>query len=392
MINFGITRSDFRTHYFETKPMLVRNCFDSSPFSWSTIDQALDLQDPTWELLKVLHKGRIDPSQYVEEYVDVGLRRRRIRKDRIYDLLAAGATLVLNRIELVSNQVRDICMEVGRLVGAQTTSNAYACLGGEPATNVHWDTHDVFIVQIRGRKHWQIYEPTHPLPISSQVSNERKDELPTDPVLDEVLSAGDILYVPRGWWHRVVPVAGCDTLHLTIAVHTPLILDYFVWACASILPNLLEVRHSVVGETHDAQRVAEAVTAVGEALRHPATLEAFYARSQLRERVISPFNIAMLLDDADQPLASSTTFMLNTRHADGKAARFEVNGQQIALSGDHQRIAEALSRSVSLDLATLRNMHPELTSDALEGVLRDLAKADTIQIRPAQRVAPALVC
>lgn len=390
MLNIGLTRSAFREDYFERRPMLRRDCFDPSPFGWSTIDRALDLQDPTRELLKVLHNGRVDPSHYVEDYVDIGLRRRRVRKDRLYALLASGATIVLNRIELVSTEVRDVCMEIGRLVGAQTTSNAYACLGGDAATNVHWDTHDVFVVQIGGRKHWRIYEPTHPLPISSQISNDRKDELPSEPVVDEILEAGDILYVPRGWWHRVVPVPDSDTLHLTVAVHTPLILDYLVWACGSVLPALLEVRHSLLGEAHDGQRVADAAAAVGDMLRHPATLEAFYARSRQRERVVSPFDIATLLDRADSPLPPDTRLMLNTRHADGSTPRFEVNGTPVALSGDHRAVALALAKGGGVPIAALHDAVPGVPAETLETIVRDLARSDVIHlIRPdARHVSP----
>ncbi|WP_051329800.1 JmjC domain-containing protein [Niveispirillum irakense] len=380
MFNFDTSRAEFRSLYFEKKPWLKRKCFDPSPFGWSTIDQALDFQDPTRELLKVLHKGRVEPSHYVEEYMDVGLRRRRVRKDRLYQMLASGATVVLNRIELVSTQVRDVCLEIGRLVGAQTTSNAYACLGGEPATNVHWDTHDVFVVQIGGLKRWRIYEPTHLLPVSNQVSNDRKDELPAEPVMDEILEAGDTLYVPRGWWHRVEPVEGSDTLHLTVAIHAPLMLDYLVWACASVLPDLLEVRHSLVGEAHDSQRVADAVAAVGELLTRPETVQAFRERSQQRDRVVSPFNIATLLDQAKDPLPMSAKLILNSRHVDRDQAQFDINGTAIPLRGAHRAVAAALSAGVSVNMAQLQRQLPEFPVETLGAIVKDLARADIIQI------------
>lgn len=295
-----------------------------------------------------------EPSEYVEEYIDVGIRRRRVRKERLYSMVAAGATIVVNRIELVSPQVRQICMDVGKFIGAQTTANAYACMGEDAATNPHWDTHDVFVVQFGGRKHWRIYEPTVPLPISSQTSNDKKEHLPETPVLDEILSAGDILYVPRGWWHRVVPVKGRDTLHLAVGIHTPLILDYFVWASASILPQYLNMRYSLLGQDQDSARVDAALAVLADALRDPLTLQAFYTRSQQRERVVSPFNLAVLLDRAGTPIPADTRIMLNTRHSASATSRLLVNGTELILPPIEQKIVLSLSNSNRVLKAALR--------------------------------------
>lgn len=380
MLNFEISKDFFRNEFFEKKPFVSRNCFDSSDFGWMTIDEALDLQDPTWDLLKVLHNGRVEPAAYVEEYIDIGIKVRRIRKDRLYDMISKGATIVLNRIELVSPAVRKMCIEIGRFVGAQTTSNAYACLGGEPATNVHWDTHDVFVLQIGGCKHWRIYEPTHPLPISSQISNERKDELPSTPAIDEILHAGDALYVPRGWWHKVEPVAGSDTIHLTVAIHTPLILDYLIWACATVLPELIEVRHAMMGDAHDSGCVEDALAAIDKVLKQPATFEAFYARSRQRERVVSPFNISGLLKNSDKPIQSNVNLILNTRHADGSTTKFHINGASLLLQGHHLRVVQTLARFPSLALESLRQELPDLKASEIDDIIRDLARADIIQM------------
>lgn len=382
MIDFGISRSGFQDEYYERKPYLRRNCFDPSPFGWSTIDSALDMQDPTRELLKVLHNGRVEPSEYVEEYVDVGIRRRRIRKERLYSMVAAGATIVINRIELVSPQVRQVCMDVGKFIGAQTTSNAYACMGEDAATNPHWDTHDVFVIQIGGRKHWRIYEPTFPLPISSQISNDRKQDLPETPALDEILNAGDILYVPRGWWHRVVPVKDSDTLHLTIAVHTPLILDYFVWASASVLPQFLEMRYSLLGQDHDPSRVDAALAILTEALRDPQTLQAFYSRSQQRERVVSPFNLSSLLDRTDTSIPPETRLMLNTRHSEKATGRLLVNGTELRLPPFEQRIVLSLSNAHSMSLRELAEALPDIDRDRLQIAARELAVNDILHFIP----------
>ncbi|MGH8076119.1 MAG: JmjC domain-containing protein [Lysobacter sp.] len=380
MIDFGASRETFRSTFFEQRPMYRPQAFDPSGYDWTLIDKALDLQDCSRERFKVLRQGRIAPETYVEEYVDVGLRRRRIRKDRLYKLLSDGATIVLNRIELVSQPTLDICLQVGRFAGAQATANAYASFGGDAATNVHWDTHDVFVVQMSGKKHWRLYEPTMLLPISSQTSNERKDDVPAEPAFDRVLEAGDVLYVPRGWWHRVVPVESTDTLHLAVAVHTPLVLDYLVWACASRLPEHLELRHSLLGGSIDPERVEQATEIVRAVLTDHRTLEAFYARSRSRERVVAPFNVDLLLNRRDEPLPASTQVMLNSAHTGAGEAATQVNGQPLGPIEPYQAIIRALSDTISLNVDTLRDRLPHIAPERLDALLRELALGDVIRL------------
>ena len=49
-----------------------------------------------------------------------------------------------------------------------------------------------------------------------------------DPVWEETLEDGDLLYIPRGWWHVAQPLAE-PTLHLTVGVHKRTGLDLLRW-------------------------------------------------------------------------------------------------------------------------------------------------------------------
>src|SRR5439155_23322885 len=48
------------------------------------------------------------------------------------------------------------------------------------------------------------------------------------PVWDQVLEDGDLLYIPRGWRHMVVPLAE-PTLHLSFDWRNPTGLDFLRW-------------------------------------------------------------------------------------------------------------------------------------------------------------------
>lgn len=377
-LDFGVSREAFRDRHFEQRPLHRPGAFEAAGLGWGVIDEALDLQDVSRERFKVLHGGRLAPEDYVEEFIDIGVRRQRVVKHILYRHLQQGATLVLNRMELVSPLVRRLCLDVGHFTGIQTTANTYASFGPEPATNVHWDTHDVFVLQLKGQKHWQLFEPTHPLPISSQISNERKDEVPDEPVLDVVLRAGDALYVPRGWWHKVAPVPGHDTIHVTVAMHTPLVLDYVIWAAAHVLPDHLPFRRSMMGELSDADHVDGALTTLTEVLARPEIQAAFVARTRERERVVSPFGIDALL--TNDPSPERSTIVLNSRTGSNPDGTIVVNGATCRFGGVHAQVIELLKPTGSTTVDALIAALPSLPKADVTQAVREMALADVIHL------------
>jgi hypothetical protein len=74
----------------------------------------------------------------------------------------------------------------------------------------------VLVLQVAGEKRWLVYEPALELPLKHQ---RYRSELgaPAEPVHDDVLRAGDTLYLPRGWLHEAL-TSDTDSLHLTIGI------------------------------------------------------------------------------------------------------------------------------------------------------------------------------
>lgn len=96
----------------------------------------------------------------------------------------------------------------------------------------HYDDVDVFVLQLEGKKHWKAFKPFkneeglyHPnfpaLPLTSSgdftiEEVESCEEL--EEVVDQTLSAGDFLYLPRGFVH-FAKTEETHSLHLTISVN-----------------------------------------------------------------------------------------------------------------------------------------------------------------------------
>lgn len=81
----------------------------------------------------------------------------------------------------------------------------------------HLDQYDVFIIQGKGRRRWQVgpnheYPAVSPHPLLSQVSG-------FEPIIDEVLHPGDIIYIPPGFPHNGVALEDC--LNYSIGFRAP---------------------------------------------------------------------------------------------------------------------------------------------------------------------------
>lgn len=383
-INFGLSRADFVSNYLEKKPFHGPACFESAEYNWSVIDRALAFQDPSHEMLKVIKRRRVNPVEYTEEFVDIGLRRRRILKEKLYKYIGEGATLVLNRIELASEEVRDICLQVGRFTGMQTTANAYATIGQDPATSIHWDTHDVFIVQLKGRKRWEVYPPTLELPLENQVSTPDESRTSSEAFVDTELKAGDILYLPRGWWHRVTPVEGYDTIHLTVAIHIPLILDFLIWTSSNVLPQYLEFRRGLLQEPGDNQKVQDAAEKIATLLLSSSNQQAFFDRVQSRERSTSPFVLDRFFNGGNSEFSDNDVVSINSRKISERHPVL-VNGVSPTLSEEENKLVQELSSVIDSDVSTLRSKLSVENEEHFQSVLRGLVLQDVVQLchRPA---------
>lgn len=145
-------------------------------------------------------------------------------------------------------------------------------------------------IQLIGRKRWKVYKPTFEFPLSGQTSKNHKHECCGEPVFDDILEAGDLLYLPRGWWHNALPIG--ETFHVAIGVHSATVMDYVQWLCQTTLRNHVELRRSVRPRQDMSELVRDAAEVVAQALMDPER-QAMYLQALERatSTTYSPFNI-----------------------------------------------------------------------------------------------------
>jgi len=138
----------------------------------------------------------------------------------------AGATMIINTIHLFDEKIGRFAAQLGRDIAEPINVNMYLSQPSKPAFNRHYDIHDVFILQISGKKGWAVYSQTVEFPLF-----EMKFHGATPPIeacIETVLTPGDVLYIPRGHWHEAT-AADEQSLHLTVGIDAHTGIDFLTW-------------------------------------------------------------------------------------------------------------------------------------------------------------------
>ena len=132
-----------------------------------------------------------------------------------------GATVIFRQLHKRVPALARLCAALGRRFSSRVQTNVYLTPPDAQGFAPHWDTHDVFVLQISGAKRWSIYDTRVRLPLRGQ---RFKPGTPPGDVSDEFeLGPGSAVYVPRGLMHSARST-GQASLHITLG------LTAFTWA------------------------------------------------------------------------------------------------------------------------------------------------------------------
>jgi bifunctional lysine-specific demethylase and histidyl-hydroxylase NO66 len=184
---------------------------------------------------------------------------------RALELFSDGATVVLQSLQRWWAPVAAFCADLERSLGHAVQANAYLTPGGATGLAPHHDTHDVFVLQVHGTKHWTVREAIVDAPLGGQRSDHAAAA--RQPVLfDAVLAPGDVLYLPRGVVHSA-SAQDRTSLHLTIGVLATTATDVLRRIVATATEDPRFRRALAPGWSGDEQVALDDVTAVIAELR-----------------------------------------------------------------------------------------------------------------------------
>ncbi|HDL3454047.1 TPA: cupin-like domain-containing protein, partial [Mannheimia haemolytica] len=86
-----------------------------------------------------------------------------------------------------------------------------------------------------------------------------------DVYMDIVLEAGDVLYLPRGWWHDPIPV-GEETVHLAVGIFPAYTHNYLTWVSQNMVEKEI-ARASLSHYESDKELIAQLAEQTAEYIK-----------------------------------------------------------------------------------------------------------------------------
>lgn len=351
-----------------------------SLFTLEDLNHVLAACAPEPPRLRLHREGSPVPlDRYTETGTASREARRIVRPEALYKELRSGSSLVLDGVDRMHPAVGAAADDLMRLVRERAQANLYLIWGDSRGFDTHWDDHDTIIVQLAGSKHWQVHGPgTRPFPMKNDTDHTHTPPCDADGILHQVwegvLRPGQVIHVPRGWWHTVTG-NGEMSMHLTFGFTRATGID---WAEA-LVRRLFEEepfrRDLPRFADPDARRkhrheLAARLTELAE----DADLDSFLAERDARFPRRTSFSLPWPVEDTVPGAKARVEFvpiLPPPMEREGDKVALTVAGKRYRLPAVTEPVLEALAE------------HRELT-------VAELAAAAGVEVGPCGQVVAAL--
>ena len=209
---------EFENDYYEQRLFHIRrkaSAYYADLLSVSDLDIVLGTHSAGHRDIKLVRAdGDVAPREYTN---DAG----RVQPLEVAKHFDDGATVIFNQIHTRVPSLARLCVALGRRFSSRVQTNVYLTPPDAQGFTPHWDTHDVFVLQLSGAKRWSIYDTKVRLPLRGQ--RFERGTPPGDVSNEFELGPGSALYLPRGLMHSARST-GQASLHITLG------LTAFTWA------------------------------------------------------------------------------------------------------------------------------------------------------------------
>ena len=223
-----LTLGAFFAEIWEKSPTLIRHAgahaFDDI-ITVAQLDAFLsrsDIRNPT---LRMVRDGAELPLEEYTRELKLGahVSRDLIDNEKLFTLFQGGGTIVLQFLQNNIASFGHFSNALENDLGCNVHGSCFITPPEAQGFTAHYDTYSFFVIQIRGTKRWKLYNRTALAPIRE----DRDSDFPwiaCDPIQEYTLEAGDVLYVPRGYFHEAATTSD-PSIHLTLGLFVPTWID-----------------------------------------------------------------------------------------------------------------------------------------------------------------------
>lgn len=223
----------FFAEFHDRQPLHVRGAPAkfASVLSWRQLNRLLDMSHiwSSHSLRLVMDGQPIAPAEYCARAT--GRDGEAVQQPvaaKLRDWIGRGASLVLNDVDSLTPGLAAVSEALESAGLGKAQANVYVSWASHKAFPAHFDTHDVWAVQVEGEKTWNLWQGRAEWPIShpsfrglGQAHHERAKGALREVV---TLRPGDLLYLPRGWYHDALADAPAS-VHVAFGVNAALGMD-----------------------------------------------------------------------------------------------------------------------------------------------------------------------
>ncbi|MFD5087342.1 JmjC domain-containing protein [Kitasatospora sp. NPDC058406] len=288
---------------------------------------------------------------------------------RLGNLLHEGATIVLDQANVFDPTMEVACRAMQWWSRENVQVNVYLTTNDAAGFDLHWDDHDVLIIQLAGEKDWEVRGASRQAPLYRDAD---RNNTPSDEIVwTGAMQAGDVMHIPRGYWHQASRVGRSQgrSMHMTLGFAKRTGVNWFSWLAdwsreTELFRRDLD-RWGEPGERAAQQRELAAAAARVITARSPADYLAVREREAVTPRhvpfleIFGPLEAAVCITDFP-PLIEENGDTVAVLAA-GKKLTFTAEALpalHVLLSGRPVRLAEAV-RSVGDEVGLLARILTE---------------------------------
>lgn len=240
MLIAPLSPAEFFEHYYERKfhRSPVKHSQTSGLLTLDRIDEIISDSELPPSAISMAKSGQSLPA---DEYT---FSNGVVDRGAVLDNFRDGATIILPQLQFADGKLYNFCLALERQFGARVQTNVYLTPPEAHGFGVHYDNHDVFVIQLSGAKEWEIYGDREALPFRGEGFRKGQDD--TGELKENfVLEAGECLYVPRGTSHRAPNHGTEPSLHITVGILVQTWAEFMLEAVAEASLRIPEMRRSL---------------------------------------------------------------------------------------------------------------------------------------------------